>query len=80
MERPFIMGENGRKEGLYDESTQLDIIEENNLILKSSSSSSNHHDLTKNLKRLAQDRYVNLEKHHILLIMNLSYLFWDMIM
>ncbi|XP_042058874.1 fatty acyl-CoA reductase 2, chloroplastic-like [Salvia splendens] len=55
MERPFIMGENGRKEELYDESTLLDIIEENNLILKSSSSTTNH-DLTKNLKRLAQDR------------------------
>ncbi|XP_047940019.1 fatty acyl-CoA reductase 2, chloroplastic-like [Salvia hispanica] len=56
MEKPFIMGGNGRKEEHYDESALLDIVEENNLILKSSSSSSTQHDLTKNLKRLAQDR------------------------
>ncbi|KAL1561438.1 alcohol-forming fatty acyl-CoA reductase [Salvia divinorum] len=56
MERPLIMGGNGRKEEHCDESALLDIVEENNLILKSSSSSSTEHDLTKNLKRLAQDR------------------------
>ena len=60
MEKPFIMGGNGRKEEYCVESALLDLVEENNLILKLSSSSSTQHDLTKNLKRLAQDRYTTI--------------------
>ncbi|XP_047961898.1 fatty acyl-CoA reductase 2, chloroplastic-like [Salvia hispanica] len=64
MEKPFIMGGNGRKEEYCVESALLDLVEENNLILKLSSSSSTQHDLTKNLKRLAQDRATEFGWHN----------------
>lgn len=56
MEKPFIMGGNGRKEDFVASSPQLDLVEEINTILKSSYASSTDHDLTKNLKKLGQDR------------------------